>query len=75
MKTKEEILDKAEKALEGWRSGRDIVEDAMDEYAKQQAIAFETWRRLEDRKGNTEIFGKTPEELYAQFESQTPPKQ
>jgi len=33
--TKEEIIDKAVDALESWRSQRDIVEEAMDEWAGQ----------------------------------------
>lgn len=33
MKTKEEIIDRAVAALDSWRSERDIVESAMDEWA------------------------------------------
>lgn len=43
------------------------VQRFVDEYAKQQTIAFETWRRLQARDGNREIYGKTPDQLYQLF--------
>lgn len=36
--TKEEIIDKACNRLEGWESEKDIIEDAINEYAKQAVI-------------------------------------
>ena len=38
--TKEDIIDKYTDQLESWKPERDIIEDAIDEYAKQQAIEF-----------------------------------
>ncbi len=46
---------------------KDHVLVSMDEYAKQKAIAFETWRRIQEREGNLKIYRKTPGQLYDLF--------
>lgn len=40
------------------------IEEAMDEYARQEIIAFETWRRQMERDGDIRVYGKIPEVLY-----------
>lgn len=43
--TKEEIINGAIKRLIIRTPTKDVIEDAMDEYAKQQAVEFDIWKR------------------------------
>ena len=45
------------------------VPKMMDEYAKQIVIDFERWKRLQEREGNREIYGETPEQLFNLYKS------
>lgn len=73
-KSKEDIL--FEIALKKEKHDDDWVTDdliyAMEEWAKQQVIAYETWLDAELNNDASFNYGKTPEELYNLFlESQT----
>lgn len=76
MTAKNQVLNDALSRLEGWGLERDIIEDAMDEYAKQQAIAFLKWAMESALCGDNykSVFiineAETEETLYSQFTEQ-----
>ena len=79
--TKDEIIDGALKQLVLRASTKDVIEGAMDEYAKQQAIAFmchclEDGYLKPDENGSVQLdynywhesnFTKASEEIYTKF--------
>lgn len=52
----------------------DVAETAMEEFARERAIDYERWKRLNDREGGTwwdKIRGKTPAQIFDLYLQET----